>query len=148
MHTIDPFSSGRPANETRDSLFSLHTVPDSAASANDPMAPDDEDDIDDAISTHSSRSDKSLETAGLVSRMSGEGIPRSDKSAAARATPGANGLADSEAEETYDSNVSGLSRDRGSNTPSSSRRRSSRRKNSVFARTWHISREVSRSRQR
>jgi hypothetical protein len=147
MRTLDSFADARPANHTRVSQHSLHTLPDSASSSHDPMAPDDDDEDDDGMSIHSSRSDKSLETAGLVPRLSDdddrairkgkyEGGLQNGKAAASAS--GGNSYTDVEAiiddEEFNDESI----RDR----PPADRRRDSRRKASVFSRTWHISREV------
>jgi solute carrier family 41 len=153
MRTPGLASGSRPPNETRSSFHSLHTIPDSNASrAHD----DDNDDKDDTLSIHSSRSDQSLEAAGLVSRLSDE-EERANRHAkyeggkrlgSATAT-NARTFRYSDEEDAGNENdgtrdsihgiaADGVFRDRSS----SDRRRATRKKAGMLLQAWHISREA------
>jgi len=148
MRSLDPFQDARPANETRISQHSLHTLPDSASTSYDPMAPDEDDDDNDGMSAHSSRSDKSLETAGLVPRLSDDTDRALRKGKYeggyqnGRAAASASGV-DHYTDDDVVIDPAHLENERDiRDRPAADRRRGNRRKESVLSRTWHISREV------
>ena len=166
----------RPAYLTRISQHSLHTLPDAPQQQRLNDGGTYEDDDDDAVSTHSSRSDQSLEAAGLVSRLSDEqeraqrhakyeGGSRLGRAATAAASKShrLSDEADLEGDDEVDDNDeaafatnshgrTSINNDLSAegmfrDRSSSDRRRSgARRKNTLFRQTWLIAREVSERR--
>ena len=156
MRNLTPPTGSRPPYENRISAHSLHTI----GGSNHDLIPttdgigagEDGEEDDDGRSTHSSRSDQSLEAAGLVSRLSDE-QERANRHAkyegstrlgnAASMSARAYRFSDEEdgqsMRESSHGIADGVFRDRSS----ADRRPASRRELGVLKRTWHISREVS-----
>lgn len=141
--------TSRPPNETRDSLHLLHTIHDSQGLEASNNQIDDYNVDDDGHSLHSSRSDQSLEAAGLVSRLSDEderanrharyeGGPRLGKTTADAATRNYRLSDEEEAEQTLDNTHQGSD----GRVSSDRRRLSNRKRIGMLARIWLIAREA------